>query len=56
MAEPEFPLLPLQAGAVAFHENMIAFVDAGFTRAEAMQIVLTMLTESIRLSGRGPNG
>jgi hypothetical protein len=46
-------LPPLAVGATALHENMISFVQAGFTRPEALQIVLTLLTETIRANGGG---
>jgi hypothetical protein len=56
MDNPEENLLPpLTAGSVALHENMISFVAAGFTRPEALQIVLTLLTETIR-AGRMERG
>lgn len=47
---------PLAVGATALHENMISFVAAGFTRGEALQIVLTLLTETIRANGGGGGG
>jgi hypothetical protein len=56
MNDENFPLPPLMTGAVALHENMIAYVEAGFTRSEALQIVLTMLTEAIRQSERERGG
>ena len=47
MEADEF-LSPLMTGATALHENMLAFVAAGFTRDEALRITLTILTEMIR--------
>lgn len=47
------PLSPLMVGATALHENFTSFVVAGFTSEQAMQIVLTLLTETIRANGGG---
>lgn len=44
----EFLLPPLAAGAAALHENMISFVGAGFTRQEALQIVIALLLEAMK--------
>lgn len=53
--EPEFPLAPMIASAAALHETMTAYVQVGFTRPEALQIVIAMLMEAIRQSAReGP--
>ena len=41
-------ITPLAAGATALHENMAVLVSAGFTRDEAVKIVIAMLTEAIR--------
>lgn len=49
-------LTPLQQSAAALHENFMAHVMAGFTRAEALEIVLTILTESMRLNHSQDNG
>lgn len=43
-------LTPLEQGAVALHENFSAHVRAGFTRPEALEIVLTVMTEAMRLN------
>lgn len=44
------PVTPLEVSAYSFHENFIAHVRAGFTRAEALEIVLTIVLESMRLN------
>lgn len=49
------PLSPLMVGATALHENFMSFLQAGFTRDEALKIVLTLLTETIRKE-RGGSG
>lgn len=38
---------PLAMGAIQSHELLTAHVAAGFTRAEAMQVVLTVYVASI---------
>ena len=48
LSNEQEPLLPLVAGAAELHENMMAFVEVGFTRAESLEIVLTMLRETIK--------
>lgn len=49
------PMTPLLMGAAALHENMLAYVQAGFTRDEALKIVIAMLTEAMR-RGNGEAG
>lgn len=44
---PESPLTVLAAGAAQTHELFEAYVEAGFTRAEALQIVISLLTASL---------
>lgn len=41
--EPENPLTALAAGAAQVHEMFTAYVAAGFTRAEALQVVIAVL-------------
>ncbi|MFB6955463.1 hypothetical protein ACFCYB_00145 [Streptomyces sp. NPDC056309] len=41
---PQDPITHLAAGAAQLHELYTAYVDAGFTPDQAMQIVLTILT------------
>jgi hypothetical protein len=48
----DFILPPLTAGAAALHENMISFVEAGFTRQESLQIVIALLIEAVRETSR----
>lgn len=48
-----FGITQMQQGAAATHEMFTAYVDAGFTREEAMQIVLTMI---INAQPPRPNG
>jgi hypothetical protein len=50
------PMSPLMVGATALHENFTSFIAAGFTRKEALQIVLTLLTETIRANRGGGGG
>jgi len=45
------PIGPAAAAAIGMHETLTAYMDAGFTRGEAMQIVLVVLTEGLRQGG-----
>lgn len=56
MTENEFPLPPLMAGAAALHENMMSFVEAGFTRPEALQIVIAMVIEAVKDAKKQDSG
>ncbi len=49
---PPDPLTELAKGAVSAHEMFMAYVDAGFSRPEALQIIVGILTAGL---GR-PNG
>lgn len=49
-------LPPLLVGAVALHENLMSFIQAGFTREESLQIVMMMLRESIRQNPASAGG
>ena len=44
---PLDPLTELVKGAVQIHEMFTAYVEAGFTRAEALQLVLWVMTAGI---------
>jgi hypothetical protein len=44
---PPAPLTELGAAAVGMHEMFQAYVAAGFTEAQAMQIVCAVLTAGI---------
>jgi hypothetical protein len=37
-------LTPMAEGATATHELFMAYVHAGFTREEALQLVISMMT------------
>ena len=54
--ENEFPLPRLMAGAAALHENMMSFVEVGFTREEALQIVIAMLLEAVKDAKKQDSG
>jgi hypothetical protein len=41
----------LMQGAVAAHELLMAHVEAGFTREEAMQILIAVMTATVREQG-----
>jgi hypothetical protein len=41
---PEDPISALAAGVAQQHEMFMAYVDAGFTRPEALKIIIAMLT------------
>jgi hypothetical protein len=48
MGEVENPFNELMAGAVATHELFMSYVNAGFKRHEALEIIKTMMAETIR--------
>ena len=41
----EDPVSPLVAGAASMHEIFLAYIAAGFTRDEALRIVIAVLTK-----------
>ncbi len=43
---PEEPLSALEEGVAQQHEMFMAYVEAGFTRPEALKIIIAMLTAS----------
>lgn len=45
---PESPMSALAQGAVASHEMFRAYVDAGFTEPQALEITIAMLVEMWR--------
>ena len=51
--EPKDPFGALADGAVAMHEIYTEYVKAGFTRAEALKIVIAMLTNATYNQQRG---
>lgn len=44
MTMPQDPMTMLAQGAAAQHEIFMAYVHAGFTRGEALQIIIAMIT------------
>lgn len=56
MAEsiPPSPMTQLAAGAVSQHELFMAWVDAGFTRAEALQLLTGLIGAGAVLAGTRP--
>ena len=48
MPDPADPITALAAGAFQLHEIYSAYVEAGFTRTEALCLVTAILTEGIR--------
>lgn len=45
---PAFPISPLGMGAIGLHEQKTAYVEAGFTPAEAMQMICAMLSAGVQ--------
>lgn len=45
---PQDPITALAEGAAQLHELYTAHVNAGFTEAQAMQIVLAIITGGMR--------
>ncbi len=49
-------LTPLAEGATTAHELFISYVNAGFTRAEALQIILAIMINGIRQQRKQEDG
>ncbi len=49
MGTPEDPMTMLAQGAAAQHEIFMAYVAAGFTRPEALAIIIAMITTHIAM-------
>jgi hypothetical protein len=47
MSDPQDPLTQLQAGVAQQHEMFMAYVDAGFTRPEALKIIIAIIIAHI---------
>lgn len=43
MSVPEDPITQLQAGVAQQHEMFMAYVEAGFTRNEALRILISVI-------------
>jgi hypothetical protein len=50
-AGPEDPISSLTEGAVHAHELFMAYVNAGFTRPEALQLIAAIISASVRPPG-----
>jgi hypothetical protein len=48
---PTDPMSTLAAGAAQMHEMFMSYVDAGFARSEALQIIIGIMTAGIRPPG-----
>lgn len=48
MIQPIEPLTALAEGMVALHEFMTSAIQAGFTKEQALEMVLTVLRETMR--------
>ncbi len=44
---PDSPMSALAQGAAATHEMFRAYVDAGFTEAQALEITIAILVQSL---------
>lgn len=44
--ENQDPFTPLREAAVSSHELFVAYVDAGFTEAQAMQLLIGLMAAS----------
>lgn len=49
-------LTPLQEAAIGIHEGFLAYVRAGFTRDEALKIVLTQMSLVWQRQSEAPEG
>lgn len=52
---PSDPLPKLLADAVQQHELVLTYVAAGFSRAEAMQLLCTMVAAAVTAQTRPPS-
>lgn len=50
---PLSPMTELAAGAAQQHELFRTYVDAGFTEAQAMQLLCAMLAATVRIQVGG---
>jgi hypothetical protein len=48
MAMPQEPMTALGASAAAHHELVMTYVAAGFSRQEAMQVLLLLISVGIQ--------
>lgn len=48
--EPKDPMGPLAEGAIAMHEIFLAYIAAGFTRRESLEIVIGLAREAMRIA------
>jgi hypothetical protein len=46
--EPADPMTSLAEGAIQTHELFMAYVNAGFTRSEALRIVIGIVAAHVR--------
>ena len=47
MMTPEDPITQLQTGVAQQHEMFMAYVQAGFTRPEALKIIISIIVAHI---------
>lgn len=51
---PDEPISTLLQGAIAMHELYQSYVDAGFTRTEALQLVMTLIQTGAQRGKEAP--
>ena len=49
---PDNPISEMLAGAIMQHEMLKTYVEAGFTRAEAMDILKAIIAEQAKTGGK----
>jgi hypothetical protein len=47
---PKDPIGPMAEGAISTHELFKAYIAAGFTRREALEIVIGLCREAMRIA------
>jgi hypothetical protein len=52
--QPQSPMTVLAQGATAMHEMFRAYVEAGFTEQQALQIVIQIAVAGIEKRGGAP--
>lgn len=48
---PDSPIGEFAAGAIQIHEAYVAYINAGFTAEQAMQIILTIVAAGASRNG-----
>ena len=50
---PDDPMTSLAEGATEMHEYYLSLMSAGFTPSEALEVVIAVVREAVRMNGPG---